>query len=490
MDETFSISSLVSKLEHKIKELLKQNKNFEKNFLILENNFRKERLKNNILVFLLKEKTDIDISKLFNETETELSIQDISTNGIISIMVNDEFKNEVKTYELKNNKETVEEPSNDREENEVKNKDSKPKQIFRAIKKAENEETLEETEEKIKKANEIFSSFNECTDISIKDTLLTLENIFNNIGKTRVHKKDLEALKITRFKLLGKMNLDEYTNLITANIDRLKTIFQTKKYDFKKISDFVQKSLNNLDQRLVFFEQYFDSSLLPEEHEKFKIALMLHMEYPKRHIPFNLDDISKKFFNYGLAVLTLKENMIRIFNNPYKFYNIIYINLDKSTYDDPYSFYYLEKINPDGKRHWKIDCRLDDLSRSIAEKIKFYCVNLYRKIYFDIFKDNLYRKDCFEKAVVFKEDLEQLFQNLLKLTRRKEFCLLLQFVIINNCTINPTVQDKFNLMSDDKMNKKNFMNEVDDKKDVFETIKDLFDKITQKEIEEFYETKC
>lgn len=488
MNETFNVTSLVSKLEIRLKELLREKKEFIKNISKLENLIRKEKLKNNILSFLLKEKTDLDISKLFNETETELTIQD-SFKGEISIIVHNEFKDETVTYEIKNQNKVVEESVSEKEDEKEK-EDNKPKQIFRAVKKAENAETIEETEEKIKKADEVFSAYNNYTDVSIKDTLLIIDSVFNSISKNRIHKKELETLKVTRFKLLGKMNLEAYTNLVTCHIQKLKDVFNSKKYDSKKISDLIHKSLNNLDQRLVFFEQYYNTSLLPEELEKLKVSLIIHMDYLKRYTSFHLEDTYKKFLNYGMVVFTLKENLLRIFNNPYNFHNIIYLNLDKSTQDDPYSFYYLEKINPDGKRFWKMDCRLEDLSKNIGIKLKIYCINLYRKIYFNVFQDNIYRSDFFEKAVLFKEDLEQLFQNLIKITKKKEFCLMLQFVIKNYGTITPTIQDKFNLTSDDKVNKKNFSQEVDTKDDIIEIIKEVFDGISKENAEELYENKC
>lgn len=505
-----SISSIVSKLELKQKESLFSIKTLEKTVNNLENMLKKERLKIKILSFLLEKYSDINVSKLFNENEEDNRIQLHIYPGKeteISVIVHDDFKKENEEYDIESKKNeltkiTVDQTENQNEndktgsEKEDKNeieKVEKPKRVFRSVKKAENEETIEEVEEKIKKVEENFNTMNnEIMDVSVKETTNLIESIFNAISKNRIYKKEIEALKTTRFKLLGKLNIEAYTSLLNSHIEKLKSIFISKKYDNKRINELIQKSLNGLDHRLVFYDSYFNTEILADEHFKLKTTLTIHCDYSKRHIPFNCEEMCKKLFNYGIVIFTLRENILRILNNPYKFFNLIYVNMktDKTVYDDPYSFYYLEKINPDGKRYWKMDCRLEEISRNIVSNLKFYCINLFRKIYFDIFQDNLFRKDYTEKAIIAKEDLEQLFQNILNLVKKKDFCLCLQEIVIRNCTIIPTVFDKFNLTSDDKVNKKNFMSERNRKEDIEEIIQQIFDKISKDDIQFLIETKC
>ena len=62
--------------------------------------------------------------------------------------------------------------------------------------------------------------------------------------------------------------------------------------------------------------------------------------------------------------------------------------------DDPFSFYYIQKI--DDKIHWQMDCRLLSISNDLRFSCIEYCINLFRKIYNDIFHDNDYR-DNFER---------------------------------------------------------------------------------------------
>ncbi len=500
-----SLSNLVSKLELKQKESLFTIKTLEKNIINLKNMYRKEMLKNNILTFLLEKNTNISVSKLFDETESnkkillnihddiDLSFLVQNKNQLFEIDVNGNLTEKIDEKDEKE-KEEVSSESNESEKEiktEKEDKDESKKITFRCIKKAENEKTVEETEEKIKKIDETFNTIkSEHTDVSYKETVNMIENIFSTISKARVHKKDLDSLKLTRFKLLGKLNIDAYISLLNDNISKLKATFVSKKYDEKRITELIQRSLNGLESRLIYFDSYYNTEITPDEQFKLKSVLKIHMDYSKRYIPFNIEDICKKFYNYGIVIFTLKENMLRILNNPYKFFNIIYIKPEKTNTEDPYSFYYLEKINSDGKRFWKMDCRLEEISKNISFALKTYCVNLFRKIYFDIFQDNLYRRDYTEKAIIAREDLEQLLQNILKLVRKKEFCLGLQDMIISNCTISPTILDKFNLMSDDKVSKKNFSTETDKKEDSEDVLRHLFDKLSKDDLDFLIATKC
>ena len=110
-------------------------------------------------------------------------------------------------------------------------------------------------------------------------------------------------------------------------------------------------------------------------------------------------------------------------------------------------------------------------------------MNLFRKIYSDIFNDNVYRQDYRDKAVIASTDCEQLRINIMALSKQRSFCDTLRNIIVKYCTIQPSKLDKFNFQGDDTMNKRNFAQETDSPKEMIEIMKQLFDNITEEEIE-------
>jgi hypothetical protein len=76
----------------------------------------------------------------------------------------------------------------------------------------------------------------------------------------------------------------------------------------------------------------------------------------------------------------------------------------------------LEKIKED-KRCWKMECRLEDFSTDFADNVLPYCISLFRKIYKDVFEDNIYRPDYMTKSQILEFDCEQLVQNIILLAQ-------------------------------------------------------------------------
>ena len=103
-----------------------------------------------------------------------------------------------------------------------------------------------------------------------------------------------------------------------------------------------------------------------------------------------------------------------------------------------------------------MECRIDDLSKTLGQYILIYCITLFRKIYFDIFKDNIYRADYNKSTTITQQDCEQLLINIITIIKGRDFCNMLRTIIKDNCSMKPGKIDKFNLLSDDKMNKKSF----------------------------------
>ena len=114
---------------------------------------------------------------------------------------------------------------------------------------------------------------------------------------------------------------------------------------------------------------------------------------------------------------------------------------------------------------------------------------MFRKIYFDMFNDNIYREDYTTKSPAAHQDCEQLLLNILTLSRPKTFCDTLRKIILKYSTIPPTKIDKFNFTRDDPIAKRNFFQEKDDNKELTAIIQRLFDNISPEIAEKNWQTR-
>jgi len=112
-----------------------------------------------------------------------------------------------------------------------------------------------------------------------------------------------------------------------------------------------------------------------------------------------------------------------------------------------------------------------------------YCINLFRKIYNDVFSDNIYRPDYIQKSQIMEFDCEQLMLNIILLSHPMELCKMFQGIIIKNCTFTCTELDKFDLHGDDKLQQTKYISgECGNGDDTQGIIKRLFDGISPDDI--------
>lgn len=472
-DSKNSISAQILFLEEEHLSLKKKCKELE-NIIQIDNDkisklktlLRIEKFKSYFFSEIIKRNTSINIEDIYQETDNDIQINNFP-DGNIPVIVNDYF-GDCKQYCITKGK------INQKQHG----------QHFRSVKNQVSEKP-EEVEEKIKQVDEQLEEIvqENNMDVSIKETINNIENIFSELDKIRVYKRHLSNLKEIRSKLLGKIDIDEYTKLLKTHVSRLETIFIKKKYEEKKISSTITLSLSSVEQRLLFYGRYYDTDLDTDDIQKFKICLKVNKNCFKRYIPFNMSDLSVKIPNYMLSIFTIKDIIKHLFINPYGFPNLVYLETDKSTIDDPYTFYSLEKIDDEGKRYWKMECRLDNISKIISEQIRNACIIMFRKIYFDIYNDNIFRIDYNDKYPATRQDCEQLLINIIGLTKQKSFCNTLRNVIVKYSTIKPCKLDKFNFTRDDPIVKKSFHLENDNQKDCIDVISRLFDNICTEDIE-------
>ena len=435
--------------------------------------------KNIDLEILLRIETKID--NLLEATNKKKKKYDV--NKTICTNVINDLKNLTNT-ELQNNQEEncVLNKNNDIK---VSNKKSPEVKNFRSIGKVI--ELKEEPSDKVindkiiaieNKINEIKNMYKE----QIISSEIIFEECFKFILKNKTYTRELNLIKINRLKLIEMLSQEDYIKLLQKHVTKLENICKEKHYSDKKTSNIITKTLNTLDTRLISYVNYHNVPLEMDEIQKFKNSLFFYHYSPPYYAIFKPEKIFESFLNLGCGISTIKENIERYLFNKYGFNNIIYVPIKSSTDDDPFSFYVLDKV--DKKRYWKMDCRLEQLIIAFIDNIKPYLIKLFRKFYYDVFNDNDYRSNYSNLSPITENECQQILQNIYTINNFKEFSLLLRNIVKNNATYYPTENDKFNMYSNDMVQKKRF--NIKEPVDNTEVLKLLFDNMTNEQAVDCY----
>jgi len=325
--------------------------------------------------------------------------------------------------------------------------------------------------------------------ININEAKIIFEDIINKISiREKTYNELLKSLKETRMKIISKIHIDEYINILKEHTKRLKDIFLEKQLSEKNIIRNIKISLSSIDMRLLSYSSYTNTVLLMDDLCKFRDGLKVSTISTPNLIPFVHEDLYKSFFNYGLCVCSVKECIKRNIINSFGKNNVVYIPLPKSKETDSFSFYYLKKIEKN-KKFWNMDCRLEELSNRFVDNIKPFLIDLFRRIYSDCFSDNDYRVDFLDSDKYNHKihlDLKQLIQNILVLSNPKKFNkFILRPIIKVEAVYIPKLEDVQNHTADDSMNRRRFENEKEDI-DPIETVLELFDNISTQEAVDLY----
>lgn len=462
----FKVQDYLNTYNKRIKEVEKEVENYKEKNEKLKISLKIERFKSNIMGNLLKT-YNVDVESLFKTEKDGVHLHGILSTDSIPIFFHTD--NEIKTHVIK-----------------VKKKGKKA-ETFRAIGNKIDlvKEKPVEQEEKIKKIKEdldvIVKENN--FDISYSDTINSIEDCFKEITSTKQYSKLIENIKTNRLKLVGKLSYQGYVKLITTHVKRLESILRNKKCEEKKIPSIITKGLTSLEQRLLFYSSYYTSYIDVDELQRYKTAMSIKTDYAQRYIPFNYSEVYNQFNDYTIALFLLKDNLERILVNPFGFTNIVYLPIKESDKNkDPFRYYILERIESNGNRCWKIDYRLIDLTRLLSEHIKSYIINLFRKIYFDVYKDNDYRNEFQSGAIIFEQDCKMILSNLLSVCKPKSFNKVLKKLFMQKAIIQPSEIDKFNFYADDSISKREYESLSDSEEHVIPTFKRLFDTVSDDDI--------
>jgi len=467
------------------------------NILNLQLTLQYEQIKNKIYTDIIQKQTNIKLEDIIKESKNQINIYNFANGNIPIIVTNSSSspileiiqKTKSKTR-IKKNKKITEDidivvETDEEESNEIQT-DCKNKQTFRRVKdfiKISEKELDTKLKEDIVKAEKkieeiVYNNF----DVSQKEIIENIEELFEQLQTSRIYKPILLNIKESRRKLLGKLNLIDYSSLVLSHTTRLEDIFSKKKYNKNKINKTINSSLTPLDARFIHYEGYTNISIDIDDVQKFGLVLDILAHHEKQFVPYDNKVFFKSVKNYGLSLFELHECVEKCLINKYGFHNIIYLDRKQNNNKkgSPYSFYSLNTVKGH-HRNWKMECRLEDFTLDFIDNVLPYCISLFRKIYKDVFTDNVYREDYMYKSQITEFDCEQLIQNIISLSKPNSLCKVFQQIIVNNCTLDCTETDKFNFYADDKLQQKRLESSIDTEDDVSSVFKQLFDGLSKED---------
>ena len=430
-------------------------------------NFKKlyeiQKIENSVLRNIIKKNLSIELSDVINYDK-----------NIMNIYENNNFKINIHKKETENI-ETIEYSEN--LELEIKNN---KKETYRKSKYIETrvEPTQEEKNDIIKEIDkENFKDNN-------NQNKNNCDELFLEIRNNRIYSKTLIKIKNWRLKKTNYLNFENYIELIKLHISKLEEVFNSKKYNNKKIIQTISKCLSPFELKLLQYGNYYLEEFNNDDIQY--LSNILYKNINKDYTYFDSKKITSSLFNISSNIFTIQDNLKRILRNKYGFNNIIYLCPKKSDTEDYYSYYTLTKIE-NGVRCWEMDCRLHKLTNNIINDLYLYLVEIFRKYYYCVFHDNEYRENFEDNSLIFISECKQLLQTITFICNQRNVNRFLRDFIKVNCEYKPTNMDKFNIYSDDTFLKKNYKKKYKHDLNIFTIIDKLFDNISSKQISNFYE---
>lgn len=317
-----------------------------------------------------------------------------------------------------------------------------------------------------------------------ESSLAELDRTFQSIRDSRKYVTHIESISGIMKNLMRVMTICDYQALLRKNKKCLEDLLEEKGFTPSKIARKSLIALSPMDMRLLRIGNYTNTTLEVDDLNRFESALVLQNS-DRKVTPFDVHKIYANIENYGLALFSLRKCMEIALTNS----SVAYVDLPKSNDDDPYSFYILESIKGEGKNRknkWSMDCRLEDTSVKLSSYILPYCITLFRRLYSDVFSDNIFRENYSSQSQTLENDAEQLLHNIVILSDHKDFCKLLQEIVKGGKTMVPTTDDKLNFYSDDKSQCRNFNSykrEVESRSTI---MAQLFDEISSESAIQLY----
>lgn len=424
----------------------KQNKIEEQDKLLKENELKIQSLNHNIELLktreifwkeLLRTNTDIDVNSLSIGKDPAIKIERKGKKKVKKVK---KVKKREIFRSVKNQAEQI--VSNDEDDIEKENKDENIEKVV-----AEDDKNYEIKDEK----DEDEEEKEEKEEDDEESIFFEISRLLDKLKSSHRYNNVLQSIKKYRTKLFSMIPLDEYTNLLRNHVKQFKEIFLGKQFPYRKLNRVIFSCFNELELRIISYYEYYNTTLTPDHIDEFASVLDMNMTYCKQYTPFNVQVVLNNLQNYGFALFSLEECLKRAIVSPYNYPNIVYIKMKKSSDDDPYSFYTLGSVE-NKVRKWRLDCRLEKLTTDISDALRPYGVSLFRRIYRDVFGDNVYRPKFQSEAPILRDDCEQLLINVYRVSNYHHLQIELQHIVKKYISIVPVEsKDKCNLTTDDKL---------------------------------------
>lgn len=294
----------------------------------------------------------------------------------------------------------------------------------------------------------------------------------------------MDQMSNERIKLLHKVQISDYIELLEKNIIEITDKLKLRGLEDKKINNLIKtKFLKSFEMKFLLKYKYEDISLNSDDINFLQETAKNRYNYSKYKV-FDKKQFIQSFLNYTISIFDIKDMFNFIITN--NFCNIKYIPQSRSKLEDPYSFYYIENLSND-KIFWTMDCRLLSLSNEIRENVLEYCIDLFRTLYYRIYRDNIFRDNFEIEPDILQYEGIQLLKNIYTLSSQYHFTIICQQLFINCINEeNPDEEQyKFNLKSDDTQQKsyfKELKQDSDIKKDFTDSINLIFDEIGDDDI--------
>jgi len=277
------------------------------------------------------------------------------------------------------------------------------------------------------------------------EELAKLDELIGEITNNRFSKPFLDEIKkLLKFK--------KHTESIERVVKRLEEVLVSKGTTGKRLKSTILSVVNPLTARVLRCGEYYNVCMEPDYH------VGAELQPPPANTPYT--HAYHLLQTYGLCLFSMECILKRFF----KPHNVVYVALPKSSDEDPYSYYSLSKIEiVDAelkRRNWNLESRLEGIADEIARKVVEYGTTLFRAVYRDIFGDNEFRADFKDKLSMVRCDMEQLINNMQHVSNSKFRIELCRLIKTEN-TLVPTVVDKFNLQSDDVVQRNALKQRVD-----------------------------
>jgi len=317
------------------------------------------------------------------------------------------------------------------------------------------------------------------TTTSLDDAHNIFKNYFEELqSATKVEpmQKIIENIKKTRLELLRVTPYENYKRILEDHMSQVLKILKSKNLSDKRVSNYSNKLLSTIDTRILYSPNYTSVSLEMDEINYVESSLEFSGNFTKEYTPFLYDVFLRKFHNYGVVILSLKKLIKSYLFNAFGFHNYIYLNHKKSSDADPYTYYRLVKTEK-GNLHWDMDCRAENIANIFISDMLPYLISVFRKMYSDIFHDNIYRQNYTKTNSITEFELEQLILNIFIVSNPRQCCDIFREIIKEHASKNFEEMDKFSMLSDDVIQKERFS--VKTNSDcVLGTINVLFDGIS------------